>query len=144
MLRKIKKIKRNVRCANTTDRILQIGPWDLATLSAMGDVFGALCCARHMAYRCGTVRSVKSGTCIILKHFDVCKWPANSNNSNRIETTIYVIVCTHFLDVNMHHGQFYIPVSLATIRSFIWLASFHKQSMHTSICYVPFVCVFCV
>lgn len=28
--------------------------------------------------------------------FDVCKWPANSNNSNRMQTTIYVFVCKTF------------------------------------------------
>lgn len=66
------------------------GVFEIATAMAIAT---SICCLRG------------SRTCIIWIHFDVCKWPANGNNGNRIETTIYVVLCVHiFMDEHMYHG----------------------------------------
>lgn len=78
--------------------------------------------------------------------FDVCKWLANSNNSNRIETTIYAFVCklkythiahTHFLDLGFLCGFMDQPILSISFLSV-------HTIQNTTIQHIHLLRVFCV
>lgn len=58
---------------------------------------------------------------------------------------LFMFLCVYTFSGRKHASRpILYSTSSRTIHSFIRLATFHKQSMHTSICYVPFVCILCI